>query len=156
MKMGKNDPVFLFIDQLVKAAIKKNIELDSEWEITKAYAEDEWEAQRLNSAVEETFCLQVSDASVDVDFAEDDDVESLTNCYVMFDAKGALGAALTAHGVRPEIEMDVCNSLIGSNVALLSDEDVDDEVSLLHLWVEVPAMLDGLHEHLKIEFGKLL
>lgn len=145
-KMEREDPVFVFVEQLLRAAIKKNIELETQWEVTKVHFENEWEAQRLHPSVEETYCLQTSDADVDVDFADDDDIESLTNCYVTFDAVGELAAALRAHGVRPQIEVDIFNSAVGSGVALLSDEDVDNEVSLLHIWIEKPAMLNGFLE----------
>lgn len=150
----KDDPIFHFVEQLVKSAIKKNIELDSEWEIAKVLFEDSWEAQRLNPSVEDAYGLQISDIEVDVDFAEDDDVESLTNCYVTFDATGKLAAALRDHGLRPQIEIDVFNNVIGSSIALLSDEDVDNEVGLLHVWVQQPKLINGLLERLKRDFGE--
>ena len=154
-KMENTKPEFLFVDQLLKAAIKMHIEIDGQWEIEKALFEDEWEAQRLAPEVEEACGLQVSDANIDVDFSQDDDIESLTNCYVNFDATGKLAAVFRAHGLRTQIEIDVFNSAIGSGVALLSDEDVDDQVSLLNLWVEYPAKLGGLMESLKDSFGSL-
>ncbi len=152
-KMKKDDPVFLFVEQLVRSAIKKNIELDSGWEIAKVYFEDRWEPQRFHESVEEVYGLQVSDVAVDVDLAEDDDVESLTNCYVTIGATGPLAAALREHGVQPQVEVDVFNSAIGSSVALLDDDDVEDQVSLLHLWIDKGELLGGLIERLQRDFG---
>lgn len=151
-KMKKDDPVFLFVEQLVKSAIKKNIEIDSEWEIAKVHFQDRWEAQRLHATVEKIYGLQISDVDVDVDFAEDDDVESLTNCYVTFDAIGPLAAALREHGVQPQLEVDVFNNAIGSSVSLLDDDDVEDQVSLLHLWIDNGEQLGGLIERLQRDF----
>lgn len=85
------------------------------WSIEKVPFENSWEADPLVSSVEETFNVKVSGSEIDTDFAEDDDAESLTNCYVVFDVTGRLADIFSAHGIRPSIEVDIFNDAMGSS-----------------------------------------
>ncbi len=156
-KLNLDSSIFKFIDQLVKAAIKEHITLEAEWVVEKEYFEDSWVAQQLHEDVEQTYCLQLADADVEVDLEDEDDPESLTCCYVMFDAVGNLSEILSDHGIKSRIEVQVYNSSNGSpSATLLSGEDVDAEVSLLSVWNSKPAANNGLIEALDQSFGSLV
>ena len=156
-KLNLDSSIFKFIDQLVKAAIKEHITLEMEWVVEKEYFEDSWMAQQLHEDVVQTYCLQLADAEVEVDLEDEDDPESLTCCYVMFDAVGNLSEILNDHGIKSRIEVQVFNSSNGSSSAMiLSDVGVDAEVSLLSVWNSKPALNSGLIEALDKDFGSLI
>ncbi len=152
-KLNQQDSVFNFIEQLVKAAIKKHITLEMEWLVEKDYFEDNWVAQQLHEDVEKTYCLQIADTKVKVELENEDGPESLTSCYVMLDAVDKLSEILKNHGIKSRIEVQVFNSCNGSSSAMcLSDKDVDAEISLLSVWTIKPALSSGLIEELNQNF----
>lgn len=151
--MDRDDESFLYIEGIVRAALMAQIAQEEFWSIEKLPFEDSWEADPLASSVEETFNIRVSDSEIDTDFAEDDDSESLTNCYVVFETLGQLANILSSHGVNPSIEVDFFNDATGSSISLLSDEDIENNVSLLFVSVEDPSRLKGLHANLVSAFG---
>ena len=153
--MDRNDESFLYIEGIVRAALMAQIAQEEFWSIEKLPFEDSWEADPLASSVEETFNIQVSDSGIDTDFAEDDDPESLTNCYVVFDVTGRLADLFLSHGVRPSIEVDIFNDAMCSSISLLSDEDVENKVSLLSVVLNDPSLVDGLHASMVDAFGEL-
>jgi hypothetical protein len=151
--MNKDDPSFHYIEGIVKSALRAQIAEEEFWSIEKVLFEDAWEADPLTASVEESFHIQVSDSDIDTDFAEDDDSESLTNCYVVFETLGQLADILSSHGVNPSIEVDFFNDATGSSISLLSDEDIENNVSLLFVSVQDPSRLKGLHANLVSAFG---
>jgi len=156
-KLKQDDPVFIFIDQLIKAAIKAHIALEMEWIVDKEYFENIWEAQQLSDAVAKQYGLQLSDAKVKVELEDKEDPESLICCCVKFDALDNLLEILNAHGMKPQIEVQVNNSSVGSSCAtILNEDDIDNDINPLSVWKIKPALNDGLIEKLNHNFGSLI
>lgn len=156
-KLKQDDPVFIFIDQLVKAAINAHIALEMDWIIEKEYFENTWEAQQLSDDIAKIYGLQVSDAKVKVELEDKEDPDSLTCCYVKFDASGNLLEILNTHGMKPQIEIQVNNSSVGSSSAtILNEDDIDNDISLLSVWKIKPALNEGLLKELNHNFGSLI
>lgn len=153
--MDMDDESFRYIDEIVKFALKAQIAEREFWSIQKLLFEDVWEADPLTASVEDSFYIQVSDSDIDTDFAEDDDSESLTNCYVVFETLGKLADILSSHGVNTSIEVDVLNNATGSSICLFSDKDIENNVSVLFVSVEDPGRLKGLYSDLVSAFGSL-
>lgn len=151
--LKRDDPVFLFIEQYIRSAIKKHIDLEMEWAIEKIFFEETWEAHRLHHDIEAEFNLQIADIDIGVDFENEEDPETLTNCFVTLRATDALEALLREFDVSSEFVIDVCNDVIGTNVLLLSEEDVENKVSLLHVKSTKSAVNAGLIDQLKNNFS---
>lgn len=149
VKMEREEPEFVFLEKLVIAAIKDHAARESGWEITKVPFEDEWQVQPLNEETQETFELFTNETCVEVNVAQDDDPESLTNCYVDVHAFGTLSELLAEYGIRPQFRIDVFNDAQGHSIFLTGADDVESNVSMLDVWVDDIEKLPGLIEQLE-------
>ena len=149
VKMKREEPAFVFLEKLVLAAIKDHVERESSWEITKVPFEEHWEVQPLNEETQESFELCTDETCVEFDLAQDDDPESLTNCYVDVHVVGTLAELLAQYGVRPQFKIDVFNDAQGHSIFLAGAADVENNVSLLHVWIDDVDKVLGLADELE-------
>jgi ribosomal protein S10 len=133
---------FEVLQDIIRQAVKTHIEINGEWLIEKDYFSDEWKAEQLDAQVQERYEIKVSNRLIECDFAEDEDPESLTNCYVQFEAIGGLAKILRTYGCDVYLTTDSFNSTWGTDITFLSDEDVDVNFSLLT--VKAEKQKDGL------------
>lgn len=153
--VNKNDKSFEILQKVIQRSIILQVELNDFWEINKVPFEDQWEADQLVASVQEIYHLKLSDESIDTDFAEDDDPESLTNCYLTFVAINELAEVLEQHNCSKQFVVDIFNSAIGHSISILSEKDVENDVSLMILQCNDQNSLSALHESLKNFLSKL-
>jgi hypothetical protein len=149
IKMKREEPAFGMIERMVVAAIKDHVERVSSWDIEKAPFEEEWEVEPLNEETQDFFLLCTNEACFEFELAQEDDPDSLTNCYVEVHALGVLAELFTHYGVRPQFKIDVFNDSPGGNIYLTQADDVESNVSLLEVWIDDVEKVDwGLGDNL--------
>lgn len=144
VEMDHDEAAFVWLEKLVIAAITDHISRASSWEITKIPFEDHWEVQQLDEETQESFSVTAARSCVDFDLAQDDDPESVTNCYIDFYAFGLLADLLHEHGVRSSFKIDVFNDAHGSNICLTGADDVRSNVGLLQVRIDDIERVAGL------------
>lgn len=149
IKMKREEPAFELIERMVVAAIKDHVERESSWDIEKTPFEEKWEVQTLSEETQDFHLLCTDETCVEFDLAQDDDPESLTNCYVEVYALGVLAELFTQYGVRPQFKIDVFNDSQGHSIYLTHADDVENNVSLLEVWIDDVEKVDwGLGDNL--------
>jgi len=148
VKMKREEPAFVILEKLILAAIKNHIATESSWEITKVPFENRWEVQPLSEETQEAFELCTDETCIEFDLAQSDEPESLTNCYVDVHALGILVGLLNQYGVRPQFRISVFNEFQGDSIFLTEAQEVERNVSLIHVWIEDIEMVMGLADEL--------
>ena len=148
VKMKREEPAFVFLEKLILAAIKDHIATESSWEITKVPFENQWEVQPLSEETQEAFELCTDETCVEFDLAQSDEPDSLTNCYVDVHALGILAELLNQYGVRPQFKISVFNEVQGDSIFLTEAQEVERNVSLIHVWIDEPEKVVGLADEL--------
>lgn len=144
-QLPKDDEAFQLLEEIIRRAVKHQISVNDLWDINKEPFNDVWEADQFFPEVQTTHHLEVSGAPVECDFAQDDeDPESLTNCYVEITATGVLAETLKKHGCGTNLTVDAFNVAIGHSISFLSDEDVENDLTLMTVPVTDGTLLDGL------------
>jgi len=152
--LDKNHELFKLIENHIKDAIKTEIEVSGQWEINKDYLEEFWSAEKLNEFVENKFNIKLSNSEIETYFQEDDDIESLSNCFVEFNCSGEFGHALEICGLKPKLVIDVFNDIYGTDIGLVTDNDVDNNVSLFKVFIENKEKIDKNLKYLVEFFDK--
>jgi len=149
--LDKNQQIFKLLDEHVKKALKHEVEVSGQWEINKEYFDEVWAAELLDESVIERFELQRSDSEIQTDFHDEDDVESLSNCFVGLECTGTLKNLFIASGLKNKFVIDVFNDIYSSNISLIDEDDVENNVSLFQVHIENDDLLN-LNQNRLIEF----
>lgn len=153
LQLDKNHQVFNLLDVHVKKALKSELEVSGQWEINKEYFDEVWTAQQWDESVIQKFNVRMSDSEIETDFHEEDDPESLSNCFVELECTGALKDIFIASGLKNKFSIDVFNEIHSSNISLLDQDDVENNVSLFKVYIENEDLLK-LNQNKLIEFLK--
>jgi hypothetical protein len=148
-QLPRDDESFQLLEEIIRRAVKHQISVNEFWEINSDPYSNQWEADQFDPKVQKRHCVEVSDAPVECDFAdEDENPDSLTNCYVEICAKGVLADTLLKHGCGTNLIVDAFNITQGHSICILSDEDVDNDLSLMTVTVTDRKLLNGLYDAL--------
>lgn len=152
--LDKKHPIFKLLEKHIKDALKNEVEISDQWEISKEYFEEIWSATTLSESVTRKFKIKLSDSEIETDFQDEDDIESLSNCFVEFECTDELREIFIASGLRPALVMDVFNDIYGTDINLLSADDVENNVSLLRAYVEDADLMEKSQKNLVEFFNK--
>jgi hypothetical protein len=151
--LDKKHQGFELLNEYIKDALNTEVKISDQWEIKKEYFEAVWNAEQLHESVIKIFNVRLSNSEIETDFHEDDDVESLSNCFVEFECINALKELFIASGLRPKFSIDVFNDIYGSNICLTCEDDIANNVNLFRVDVEDNELLGAKQNNL-IEFFK--
>ena len=140
--LDKKSQIFEVIEEFLKSALKKEIELSEQWEINKEHFEEIWTAKQLSESVIKQFNIKVSDAEVETDFSEEEDIDSLSNCFVQFESIGMLKETLIASGLNFNFIVDIFNDVYGSEIQVGSNKDIENNVNLFKVFIENQDLLN--------------
>lgn len=148
-QLPKGDKSFQLLEEILRRAFKHQILVNEFWEINLDPFNVVWEADQFEPEVKTAHHVEVSDAPVKCDFAdEDENPDSLTNCYVEICATGVLAKTLQKHGCGSNLTLDTFNVGYGHSICLLNDKDVDNNLSLMTVPVTDSKLLDCLYDSL--------
>jgi hypothetical protein len=99
--------------------------------------------------------IKISVAEVENDFSEEEDIDSLSNCFVEFESTGMLKETLIASGLNFNFIVDIFNDVYGSEIQLGSNEDIENNVNLFKVIIENQDLLNEAEAKLIVVFNQL-